>query len=231
MAEDLRERMMYPVGTVVAYVKYHIPIMRKLWYSISKKVSILRTSRFFIRHTGTCRFPGMATPTYTYKNFCYLSLGKSRILVMEAEQSDMKVIFDFRCFSTYSELRAVVYIPQIKQENYGHLTLELVKEKFKKLLNDLEIIDKTSIVAKTATVEVAKVIQPDFVPYYMSKLIPDPTKVESIKGKYAEFVVKMVNVQGYIHLKLIAEKVPIDKIGPVIEEGKRILQSNLDLND
>ena len=96
------------IGSTVLFLKIRVPIERKLWYTISKKVKILRDSKFFLRKSSVCYFPGLETPTYSYKSFCYLTIGDSRILVLGGIDATSRILFDFRRFATHSDLRVIL---------------------------------------------------------------------------------------------------------------------------
>ncbi len=228
MLPTTSDRLVYPIGSLSVFIKFIIPVPRNIWYVLHRKITILLTSKLFVKKTKTCTFPGITTPTYSFRNFCYLVLGNSRILIL-GKKDDERVLFDVRHTFSHTEMRAIVYYPSTKQINYGLYSRDLVIDKLNQLLEELEIKKFNLKIPERANVEIVRVVSPEMTLFYVNRLIRDIETFEIIDGKFAQFQVKVLNVSGNVVIKLISTPVPIDKITPVVDEGKRILIDGLDI--
>jgi len=220
-----RDALLYEIGSFSIYIKFNIKLPRTIWYSLEKKINLLVK---FIRmpiKVEKCEFPGVNSPAYQYKSFCYLPVGSSRVLALK-EVEYVKLLYDFRYQRTYLDTRGIVYFDKEKNVNYGIYSRSVVLEQINKLFNELGIKYRVNTVSENVILEIVKKVPPELLSFFTTKLIEKFGEDNKIKGKYTLYSLKIINVSGTTMIKLLTDPLPVRRVKPAVEEGKNILKKS-----
>ena len=220
--------MLYEIGSFSIYIKFNIKLPRTIWYSLEKKINLLvKLLRMPIK-VKKCEFPGVNSPAYQYKSFCYLPVGTSRLLALK-EVEYVKLLYDFRYQRTYLDTRGIVYFEQEKNVNYGIYSRSIVLEHINRLFEELDIKYRVTAISDKVTLEIVKKVPPELLSFFTTKLIEKFGEDNKIKGKYSLYSLKIINVSGTTMIKLLTDPIPVKRVKPAVEEGKNILKESVKL--
>lgn len=214
----------YELGSLSIFIKFDLRLPRPLWYTLEKKIQLITKILSIPMKVERCEFPGVNSPAYQYKSFCYLPVGSLRLIALRQVNGE-RLMFDFRFQRTHLETRGIIFFPTERKINYGLHSRRLVRDNINKLFKELDIRHRVDAVSGPVVLEVAKVVPPELLNIYTSKLIDELGEGNKIEGRYASYSIKIMNVSGTIMLKLISTPITPQRVTPAIEEAKKILQS------